>query len=280
MDGSNGPWQAASCDESRHAGDRLRTRTRKHYESFPFIQGGQERIGVWTRRSRVLIPQSVLGQGDLVLDVGSSTGEVAAALRARGAEVVCLDLTHRAMVVAKQEHGLRCCQGDALCLPFRDASFDVTIAVGVLHHTPNCRRGILEMARVTRPGGGVIVFLYGRYTPYHMLYRLAAPLRKWVPARMLNGVPSWVMGPISSLLSVAIGQSIDYEQTKRLLADQVWTPQASFHTARQVREWARIAGLEEPVLRVLPAYGFWLRFSRSSTPSLVAQSGESLLCQT
>lgn len=38
-------------------------------------------------------------------------------------------------------------------LPFPDATFDLTLCFGTLHHIPNVTSVIQEMARVTRPGG-------------------------------------------------------------------------------------------------------------------------------
>lgn len=238
--------------------------TREHYERFPFIQGGSQRVDVWARRLRILISDSAMRNGGLILDVGSSTGEVAMAIQARGGNVVCLDLTHRATRIARHANGLKSCQGDALGLPFRDASFDLSLAVGVLHHTPDCHRGLTEMARVTRPGGQVLIFLYRRYTPYHAAYVVTAPLRRWIPVSRLNDLPRWAIRPLRSLMSIAIGQSLDDEQTKRLLADQVWTPRATFHSQRQIRGWAAQLGLMAERSHVLPLYGFWLGFTRLS----------------
>jgi SAM-dependent methyltransferase len=50
---------------------------------------------------------------------------------------------------------------DAQELPFRSASFDVVVANYVLHHVPDTRRAIREMARVLRPGGILVVACVG-----------------------------------------------------------------------------------------------------------------------
>ncbi|MXO95859.1 methyltransferase domain-containing protein [Erythrobacter aquimaris] len=42
-------------------------------------------------------------------------------------------------------------------LPYKDASFDVGTAFGVLHHIPNVSQVLREMARVIRPGGRLFV---------------------------------------------------------------------------------------------------------------------------
>ncbi len=47
------------------------------------------------------------------------------------------------------------CQADALCLPFRDGSFDRIIAAEVLEHIPSDGIAMEELARVLAPGGRI-----------------------------------------------------------------------------------------------------------------------------
>ena len=52
-------------------------------------------------------------------------------------------------------------------LPFADETFDVAVAICVLHHVPTSKRFkvVAEMVRVTRPGGLVAVFEHNPYNP-------------------------------------------------------------------------------------------------------------------
>ena len=43
--------------------------------------------------------------------------------------------------------------GDAERLPYADATFDAVVNFGIIHHLPDWRRGVAEVARVLRPGG-------------------------------------------------------------------------------------------------------------------------------
>jgi ubiquinone/menaquinone biosynthesis C-methylase UbiE len=45
------------------------------------------------------------------------------------------------------------CAADALCLPHRDRSFDAVFGFGVLHHIPDWRGALREVARVLRLDG-------------------------------------------------------------------------------------------------------------------------------
>ena len=46
---------------------------------------------------------------------------------------------------------------DALRLPFADACFDSTFCVAVLQHVPDLQAAVRELARVTRPGGRIVL---------------------------------------------------------------------------------------------------------------------------
>ncbi len=63
----------------------------------------------------------------------------------------------------------------ALALPFENDTFDYTHSNGVLHHTLDWKKGLAELARVTKPGGSVFVMLYGKFGPVgtviHAIYR-------------------------------------------------------------------------------------------------------------
>jgi ubiquinone/menaquinone biosynthesis C-methylase UbiE len=54
-------------------------------------------------------------------------------------------------------------EGDVFNLPFEDASFDIVICQGVLHHTSDPYRGFKELVRICRPGGLVNIYLYNKY---------------------------------------------------------------------------------------------------------------------
>lgn len=43
--------------------------------------------------------------------------------------------------------------GDAARLPYGLAAFDAVVNFGIIHHLPDWRRGVAELARVLRPGG-------------------------------------------------------------------------------------------------------------------------------
>lgn len=94
------------------------------------------------------------------LDVGCGTGSLTKALRARlpDAQVIGLDRTwdfiaHLHRQAASQNLGLTV--GDALHLPFADASFDAALGLLILQQLPDPPGAVAELRRATRAGGTV-----------------------------------------------------------------------------------------------------------------------------
>ena len=105
-----------------------------------------------------------LEPGGRALDVATGTGDLALELAARvgaGGEVVGSDFSEAMLERAREKGagtpGLRFEAGNALSLPYENDSFDaVTVGFGARNFS-DLERGLGEMARVTRPGGRVVV---------------------------------------------------------------------------------------------------------------------------
>jgi len=54
---------------------------------------------------------------------------------------------------AESKDGICLYVGDASTLPYRDGVLDAVFGFGVLHHVPDWRAGVREIARVLKPGG-------------------------------------------------------------------------------------------------------------------------------
>ena len=123
------------------------------------LSGAQDRR--WRRhtvRALELLP------GQKVLDVAAGTGVSTKALAASGAWCVATDFS-LGMLSATKDPWLPRVAGDALHLPFADASFEaVTISFG-LRNVEDPTAALAEFARVTRPGGRLVVCEFSRPRP-------------------------------------------------------------------------------------------------------------------
>lgn len=112
--------------------------------------------------------------GDDVLDVGSGTGAIAAAVAAATprSRLVGIDLAAAFVVFAQTRHGsarIRFEAGDARSLPFADASFDRAFSLLNLNFVPGVDDAIMEMIRVTRRGGTIAAAVWDYGAEMQML---------------------------------------------------------------------------------------------------------------
>ncbi len=105
-----------------------------------------------------------LAEGDQVLDVGCGTGEDARTIAGRvaGVSVLGIDASDEKIREARARtlglpRPVDFRVADAYALPFEDDTFDACRADRVLHHLVGPAKALAEMARVTRPGGRVVV---------------------------------------------------------------------------------------------------------------------------
>jgi ubiquinone/menaquinone biosynthesis C-methylase UbiE len=115
-----------------------------------------------------------LSPGGRFLEIGCGRGAGACMLlrEFRPAAVHAMDLDEsminaaRRYVTEVQRQHVHLYVGDTLYLPYRDGAADAVFGFGVLHHLPDWRAGVREIARVLKPGG--VYFLEEFYPPFYL----------------------------------------------------------------------------------------------------------------
>jgi SAM-dependent methyltransferase len=244
--------------------DRTKTTYGLQWNRFRIIRAEEDRA-TFSNRTRLSAADL---DGKLVLDAGCGMGRylrVAAAGPAR--QIVGMDLS-RAVVAARELTaelpGVSLVRADLLKPPFPTESFDHIYSLGVLDHTPDPRRAFLELARLLKPGGRLVVWVYEKERPLveammnvqravstrlsvsvlEFLCRILAPLGSL--KRRLFASRRWAlkrMGVALHLLTIGVSMHPDPEVRVCDTLDWYAPRYLSRHTFDEVAGWFRQAGL-------------------------------------
>jgi demethylmenaquinone methyltransferase/2-methoxy-6-polyprenyl-1,4-benzoquinol methylase len=142
---------------------------------------------------------------------------------ARGAEVIACDFSAGMLATGRRSHPeLTFVAGDALRLPFADASFDrVTISFG-LRNVADVATALRELARVAQPGGRLVIL------------ETAQPVAR--PIRAMNRLYTDRVMPLLSRLFSSDPSSYRY------LADsaRTWLDQQALADALRAAGWSGV----------------------------------------
>ena len=103
-----------------------------------------------------------------------------------GVRLTGIDLTSEMLAIARERAAglgipVRLCEGDAQALPFPDGTFDTVVCTYAMCSVPDERQTVLEMKRVLKPGGLLILVDHVRSSvaPIYWVQRLMelAPTR-------------------------------------------------------------------------------------------------------
>lgn len=232
--------------------------------------------------------QALLGptQGCRCLDLGSDNGVISLLLRRAGGDWASADLTGEAVasirgLVQDDVHLF-----DGRRLPFDDRSFDRVVVVDMLEHVVDEHAFVAELARVLRPGGGLIVntphlkrtllrrlrhalgqtdekhgHLRPGYTP-EGLRALLAPYCDWRQAHTYSRF-------FSELIDTVIQAAIERLGKRGSAKGLVVTAADLDKHRRQFRAWAAIYPLVWAIARLdllVPASGYMLIASATRRP--------------
>ncbi len=152
-------------------------------------------LGIDIRWRKKAIRELVDLQPRLILDVATGTGDFAIeALKLNPDKVIGVDISEGMLDQGRQKMRKRgyseridMVTGDSENLPFEENKFDaITVGFGV-RNFENLEKGLLEMKRVLRPGGKIVVLEFSkpRVFPFKQLYQfyfryILPTLGRWI----------------------------------------------------------------------------------------------------
>ncbi len=128
--------------------------------------GYERMMGVWSRLAGdVFLDWLAPEKGLRWVDVGCGNGAFTELLARRCApsEIRGIDPSAQQIEYARKRPGLERADlrtGDAMALPYADASCDAATMALVIFFVPDPAKGVAEMARVVRPGGSVSAYAW------------------------------------------------------------------------------------------------------------------------
>lgn len=187
-------------------------------------------LGQDRRWRRAVVRALAARPGETVLDIAAGTGTSSDPLADAGVRVVPADFSLGMLRQGRRRRGdLAYTAADALRLPFADGSFDaVTMSFG-LRNVASTPAALAEFARVTRPGGRLVVCEFSHPT--------LRPLRTVYTEYLMRALPAVARRVSSSPDSyVYLAESIrawpDQPALARIVRDAGWS---------QVR-WRNLSG--------------------------------------
>jgi len=177
-------WDQASCGETLYLKnpnrDAYLAQARQRYVLEPYIEQFAGFGGAKEKR---------------VLEIGVGLGADHQRFAEAGAELWGIDLTPRAIEHARRRFlvlGLdsNLSVGDAENLSFDDSQFDIVYSWGVLHHSPDTPKAVLEVWRVLRPGGVAKIMVYHKWSLIGYMLWLRYALLRFRPWMALESVYS------------------------------------------------------------------------------------------
>ena len=194
-----------------------------------------------------------------MLDIGCGTGRFAEIALNNGATVVGVDLS-LAVDAAYKNIGthprMHIVQADVFKLPLALDAFDVIYSLGVLHHTPDCRKAFEQLPPHLKAGGKVVITVY---TDRNKYYCMSTNFwRKWtprLPKRLLYALchvamPLYYLYRIPGVRVIGMGLfpiNMDPRAKWRVLDTfDCYSPTyQSYHNFPEVFEWFETAGLRD-----------------------------------
>jgi SAM-dependent methyltransferase len=215
----------------------------------------EEQFRRWTR----VIPEAEW-TGKRFLDVGCGMGRNSYWPMVYGAAGgAAIDIDDRSLAAARRTlerwPQVEIRKQSAYAVAF-DRPFDIVFSIGVIHHLAEPERALRRMAEAARPGGRVVIWVYG-YENNEWIVRWFDPLRKLLFARMPIGLTHALSTFLTAILwlglRLGIGRieyfklirSLTFRHLRSIVFDQMLPRIAHYWRRDEVEALMHRAGLTD-----------------------------------
>ena len=180
----------------------------------------------------------------LILDVGCGPGRVLGFLARRGLRCIGIDRSHVSIGRAVARYGRPGMVADNLSLPIADATADIVISDGVIHHTEDPHAALAENLRILKPGGQLYLGVYKPFGRYPRLYAFPGrPIRSGLERSLAKPlVICFAQVPYFLFHFVRSRGERTWRGACNLFYDYFVTPRVSFLSRDVIETWCMEQG--------------------------------------
>jgi SAM-dependent methyltransferase len=136
----------------------------------------------WRRLYAQVLARAGARQGTRLLDVGCGAGGALAVAAAMGAQVTGLDASAALVEIARARlQGARIEVGEIEALPFASGAFDLVTGFNAYQFAGKVIGALAESRRVCRPGGSVVMLVWGAPQHCDILARIVPAITALLP---------------------------------------------------------------------------------------------------
>jgi SAM-dependent methyltransferase len=199
-------------------------------------------------------------RGARFLDAGCGIGRNSYwAIQEGAARGVAYDIDERSLAAAREN--LRGCptievRNHSIYEPLVDDAFDIVFSIGVIHHLADPDVAIRQMVRAAKPGGQVMIWVYGREN-MGWLVRIFDPIRRGLfsrmPLRFVYHLSLYVTVALWLALRLGLSRleyyrllrSFSFAHLRAIVFDQMIPRIAHYWPRQTVENMLRSSGLED-----------------------------------
>lgn len=213
----------------------------------------EEQFRRWTEH---LLPHD--WRGKLTLDVGCGMGRNSYwPLKYGVRESVSIDVDERSLESARRTlapfPNATVLRMSAYEIGYTDY-FDIAYSIGVIHHLERPELALRQMVRATKPGGRVLIWVYGRENN-EWIVRFLTPLRNalfsWLPIGVVHHLSLYPAALLWVALRCGIGsleyfrllRKLSFRHMRSIVFDQMLPRIANYWSRSEVEALMRGAGL-------------------------------------